>query len=270
MMKIPRVPTTWLWVALFAFFTGPALSWAGSISLQVQADAQPTRSGWTVSVQVVNRGDDTAHNLRASLRMTDADVQSQTSDKLFRPGASEVFRFKMNGKPKKYGQYPLFIAIDYTDANRYPFTALAFLTVDYRTAHSPAISAVLEGVELAEDETLHLRVKNLGAETIAAQALLFLPKELSSAEAAQTLNLKPAAEISVPFPLHRFSALPGSTYPVYAVIQYESDKEHYCVPASATIKIIEKKRSILQPWFLAALVLILAASWAIRAYRSSP
>ena len=248
----------------------PPLIWAGSISLQIQTEVTPQKPGWLVTLKAANEGSDTAFNLRAVVRLGDGKESSQVSALPLHPGTSEAFHFRLTDEPKMAGQYPLFVAVDYTDANRYPFTALSFNIVNHRQSQSPAVFAVLENVELGGgSETMRLKIRNLGADAKRVEARLFLPNEISAKESSQNVALEPNAEVSVPFVLHRFSALPGSTYPIYAVIQYESGQEHFCVPATGIVKVVENKNGLLRTG-AAALALVLASLWGFRAYRAAP
>ena len=225
---------------------------AGSISLQTQISIQEKNGAWKVFVSVTNRGDEAAHNVRANVRWGTGESVSEKVQDMLQPGQNRTAILRIQGRPKLPGLYPLFLWMDYTDANGYPFSAIALPIITYRQARPPALLAMLDSAEIAQKDRVSLKIKNTDDQPKNAEAQIYLSKELSAEPRSQTLSLKPYEEKSIAFTLQRFSALPGSTYSIYALIQYESQGYHYCTIAPAMARIVEKKKG----WFRSSVVAI--------------
>jgi hypothetical protein len=73
-----------------------------------------------------------------------------------------------------------------------------------------------------------------------------LPQELSADTTTVHLKLSPGQETQMVFKIHNFSALGGSTYPVYAILEYDAAGVHNTAIATSTIEISTGEKSFIR------------------------
>jgi hypothetical protein len=132
------------------------------------------------------------------------------------------------------------VTVSYTDANQYPFSALSIPTLVNKETTAPKILGILRGSDFASQGTTELVVKNLDDQPKTINMHFVLPKELSSTDLDREIPLGPRAEVKIPLKVKNFSALPGSSYPVYAVLEYELGDIHFTSTAAGTVRIVRK------------------------------
>ena len=191
-------------------------------------------------IAIANLGDEPAYNVQLSL---DINNQKSISDIKKQLNLKETFEWKtpLAVKPQNPGKYPLILTTNYQDANSYPFSAISVSTFDYKKATISDIAAKMDNIELSDKETLGLSIKNLAETEKELSIKLVVPKELTADKDKLTLGLPAKTEKTINFEIKKFSALAGSSYVVFAVIEYDENNEHYTAVASGVVKIIEKK-----------------------------
>lgn len=251
-------------ILLFGLWLAPLSAVrAGTISLQTQISIRKSADLWIASVTVSNAGDEAAHHVRANVQLWSGQPKNRAvRDPLF-PGESRSVSLSFRQQLPKPGRYPLFVWVDYTDANQYPFSAISMAAVQNKEASSPALFAISKNIEMASEGRLELKIKNLSAEPKKLDISFFLPKELSAEKILSPPNLAPNEEKRITHPLRNFSALAGSTYPIFAVIQYETPQEQFLLTAPAQVRIVERQKGLLRPFTGALIILAILLLWAI-------
>jgi hypothetical protein len=147
---------------------------------------------------------------------------------------------------ERAGRYPVVLTVDYADANRYPFSATSVTHFVHQENLSPRVFGTLQNTEISKSGSLRLAIKNLDGKDQMATIRLILPKELSSTDLMKTVSLKGRSEDSVNFKIKNFSALPGSTYSIFALLGYDEGNLHYSTSVGGSIKITQEDSGFVQ------------------------
>lgn len=212
-------------VLFFFIYSGLAVN-AGYITIKTETSATIDHGNLKVKVNVVNEGDESAFNVQINVNENQRTQSSPIKQVLAVNGKFE-YEANYNLAQSKHGRYPLTINVDYTDANQYPFTAL---TVTHYSFGSDTVSKIFgsaSDTKLAGHATLPLKLKNIGEISKEVQVSLVVPKELSIQEKIRKILIQPRSEVNTMFHLSNFSALPGSRYQVFFILEYEDEGKHY-------------------------------------------
>ncbi len=227
------------------------------ISLNTALSSKYEHGKLQATVSVVNKGDEAACNVQAEFRSGGASV---LADKV--PQLPVGWTYKtIRNLPLKLttpGAYPLALVVHYTDANSYPFSSLTLQTFVFgREAPAPVFGR-LSSATFDKEGRLTLKLKNAGARPVAAAVSLVVPAELTADGAALKVSVGARAEASVSFTVKNFSALPGSTYQVYAVTEFDDGGLHYTAIAPGLVKIAAGQKFFgLDSWvYLAGLAVL--------------
>jgi len=234
---------------LFSLPLSTAISHARFITIDTRVETKLQGDKLTINVELTNRGDEPAYNLLVNIEIGRHSQAGKPVEKL---EAGEVFKSQFNfdisfGKP---GTYPLITRIDFTDLNQYPFSFVSLTDLIYGEGGPPKIAVRMKPLEMAEEDKLHLTVKNLDANEKEISVRLITPKEITPREPLRVLNLAPKEHQVLYFPVSNSSALVGSDYAIYALMSYEDEGRHYFTSASGSIRIIEKKKLTRQQLYL--------------------
>ncbi|MFO0795709.1 MAG: hypothetical protein U0586_16790, partial [Candidatus Brocadiaceae bacterium] len=210
---------------------------AGFITITTNTSLTVTDNSIKIKVIVTNDGDEPAYN--AQIHVNENHRLQTSPVQQFLP-VKECFEyeFQYDLLQTKHGRYPLLININYTDINQYPFTAA---TGTYYTFGSDTVSQVFgitRNISLSSHGSLPLLLKNMDDVSREITVQFVVPKELSILDKAKKITLPPRSELSFTFGLRNFSALPGSRYQAFFIIEYEDESKHYSniVPCFITIE----------------------------------
>lgn len=216
-----------------------------------------------IHVGVTNKGDEPAYNIRVSTDVS-GKVTSAPLREILKPNDQYSQDLTAVLEYKKPGRYPAIIIVDYTDKNQYPFTAISIAYLNYKeSVVGRAVGEVIPSV-MSDKGTLKVKVKNLEESDERIEVSLVLPKELKSPNPKKEVSLKPGKEDTLLFDITNISALPGSSYQVYALFGYEHDQYYYSNAIGGNIK-VEQRKSLLEqyqtPLIAIAVTLILIVAY---------
>lgn len=199
---------------------------AGYITIKTETTVSVDDSNLKVKVVVTNEGDESAFNVQITINENQR-IQSSSIKQVL--AVKENFEYEANYSlpHTKHGRYPLIITVDYTDGNQYPFTAL---TGTYYSFGSDTVSKVFgsaNDIRLTRYTTLPLKLKNIDEESKEVLIRLIVPKESSVQEKVKKVTIQPRSEVNTIFNVSNFSALPGSRYQVFFILEYEDESKHY-------------------------------------------
>lgn len=244
-------------VLLACLIALPASAKSISISMSVTPEVRAGALG--VKIKVSNTGDESASSVTPVVRMGDKEARGTRRETL---GPNESFEDTLNIATGDLGtgRWPFRVAVDYTDANQYPFQALhvALITVGNP---SPARIALPEVKipPLADSVDMTARVKNLSGAARKVKVTAFVPEGLEVAKAPTELDIDPWAEKTISIDLTNRTALAGSRYPLFATAEYDDEGTHYTVVGNGVVEINAAK-----PVFgskLIYVVVVLLAGW---------
>ena len=158
------------------------------------------------------------------------------------------------------GKYTFAVLTEYSDANGYGFSSVSPNTIIYKKPTSTKIFGIIKELKLGEKETknLELKILNRDTEEHNIKVHLYLPNELVAKENDKTVLIKPSEEKEMDFSISNFGALLGSSYIVFASVEYE-DWLHYSTIVRGIVNIEKGDYS----WILICIVLILITIFVI-------
>jgi hypothetical protein len=215
-----------LTAALFLSVYSVTAVTAGYITIKTETGLTVDHTDLKVKVNVVNEGDESAFNVQINVNENQR-TQSSPIKQILPVKENYDFETTYNLARSKHGRYPLSINVDYTDANQYPFTAL---TVTHYSFGSDTVSKIFgsaSDIKLTGHAALPLKLKNIDEISKEVQVSLIVPKELSIQEKIRKVSIQPRSEVNTIFNLNNFSALPGSSYQVFFILEYEDENKHY-------------------------------------------
>ncbi|MBN2057487.1 MAG: hypothetical protein JW782_01650 [Candidatus Saganbacteria bacterium] len=231
---------------------------ASYISLSTSMNSKVRDGKLNVLVNVVNKGDESAYNVQAEIRVGDKKVMAAKRQELGinqRYTVAETFDLDL----KKPGQYPLILVMHYTDANQYPFSALTCNTFVLGAGSSPAeIFGRMEQATFWKEGEAKLTLRNISDAVISGSTQLVVPRELSVKRSPQPVKLSAKADRMLKFPVENFSALSGSNYQVFAITEYDLNNEHQTNITPGMLRIVETRTILgLSYTLVAALLAVL-------------
>src|SRR5882724_2350846 len=170
--------------ALVLCLAGPAA--AGSISISILPVVEVREGALSAQVKVSNVGDEAAQSVAAAM---DATLSLPVGD-------------------LGTGRWPYQVAVDYTDANQYPFQAihLGLITVGSPPPAKMAVSEV-KADPLSNAGTLRIRLKNLAGVVRQVSLSVVTPEGVEVTTPAQDVKLAAWEERSVSVPIVNRTAL---------------------------------------------------------------
>lgn len=205
-----------------------------------------------VKVVVINEGDEAAFNVQININENQR-IQSSPIKQVLAVKEHLEYETNYNLSQTKHGRYPLIVNLDYTDANQYPFTAITGTHYAYGSDSVSRVFGSAGDVRLTGQATLPLKLKNLDETAKEVQISLIIPKETSSQEKVKNITLAPRSELNVAFTISNFSALPGSRYQAFFVLEYEDDSRHYSSIVPCVVSVEESTNIFKQfKWYIIA------------------
>ncbi len=219
-------------------------------------------------VTVANSGDEAAHSVAVVLEIQGIEVRGERRP-LLEAGASFGERLEVALPGPGEGRWPYRLAVDYTDANQYPFQALSVATFERGAPPLSEVAVTSVGVPpLAGEGRATVRLKNLSDVERRANLRLVVPRGVEAPEGAAAVTLAPWEERSVELDLVNRFALAGSRYPLYAVLEYDEGSLHHSVVATAALEVIEATpvagEGLPLAWIAAAVLAVVFGALLIR------
>jgi hypothetical protein len=211
---------------------------AGSISITTTQNAHLDGKMLIVAVTIGNTGDEAAHAVTPLVRFAGKEIRGKRTDALA-PNATIQDTLSLEVGELGPGTWPYVVAVDYTDANQYPFQAVqgGRLAVGNPPPAKIAISS-MSGGKLAKTAEIALAVKNLEGTARTVSVRVMPPDGIEAAPALSDLAFEPWQEKTLAVTLTNRTALAGSRYPVFAAIEYEADGTHFAVLGQGMVEIV--------------------------------
>jgi hypothetical protein len=234
MKRAPRAVPALL--AVFLLPAAPAV--AKTISIAVTPTAQVQEGVLTVKVTVSNSGDEAAESVTPVLRFRDQETRGQGRPSLG-PGESLAETLSLPAAALGPGRWPYGVAVDYTDANQYPFQALQVGMVVVGSL-PPAKLAVpeIKAPGLARSVNVHIRLKNLAGQERKAALAVMVPEGIEVTGAPPAVTLAAWEEKVVSVPLVNRTAREGSRLPIFVTVQFDDGAIHQAVVAQGMVAIL--------------------------------
>lgn len=228
-------------LALIIALLGTASARYISISTTSTGERITEGDSTIIGVRLINTGDEAAHDVRISLLLP-----AGFSANELKPGRMEPdkpyegeFTVSIDGDVTS-GTYLVAILTDYRDANSYPFSSVTQSFINLGEMTYSDISGTLSKISISPEGSAStaLRIRNQGDEKRNLRVRLFLPRELATDVETYELELGPGAQEEHRFKISSFGALAGSTYIVFASMEYDEDNLHYTSTTSGMVEIV--------------------------------
>ncbi|MBI4167934.1 MAG: hypothetical protein HY515_03190 [Candidatus Aenigmarchaeota archaeon] len=212
---------------------------------------------------VSNTGDEAAFSVQSYFKLTDALEAPMVFIGKLDPEKQVDTSFNFNiTKNILPGRYPVIILTEYADANNYIFSAVSSSFLAYKERTSSEINGFLEDVQIPKGGSTKARLKIVSTDSEDRNLTvgLFLPKELSYGKYDKNTLIKAGERKSVEVEISSLAALQGSTYTVFAVVEYENGGKHYSSFSRGSV-LITKNEGLFSTTLLGGAILILAAAF---------
>ncbi len=223
-----------------------------------------TEDSFPLNVTVLNTGDEPAYDVQVDLVLPEGFTAEPAHLGVLNPNAPQTHSYTVSVNDSvKPGTYAVVLKTHYTDANAYPFSTISPLFIRYMNPTPFRLRGAVEELKITPEQggDLRLEVSNLDEKPHDVTVRLHLPDELAANYYVRDIEV-PARGISrLSFPVKSFGALPGSSYVVFATMDYAEEDFHYSAAANGMVSIVEAGEGGLPPWtpllILAALVVVL-------------
>lgn len=211
-----------------------------------------------VFISISNLGDEPAKDVQISAELSGQKKEGTINNILgINQKMNETFEFNIR---EMNGVYPLIIITEYSDMNSYPFSSIIVNYFPVGESLRSDVFGKIDPIKLKEEENIKLVLKNLGESSKKISLRFIVPKELTIEKTEGVLNLDARSEGTLNTGLRRFSALTGSTYLIYALLEYDENDVHYTSIVSSTVRVVENSSWFKLPnWLIISLIAILIA-----------
>jgi hypothetical protein len=224
-----------MWVLVLAL---AAAAEAKTISITIGQKAELQGGKLVVQATVGNTGDESAKAVAVNLRFGDNKVRGKLHDDLA-PNQSFEEELSIPTGELAAGRWPYQIAVDYADANLYSFQALLVTTLVVGNPPVPKLSvAEIKSSGIAESGPLSFKLKNLSGTDRDVSYRIVVPEGLEANEPTGTIHLKAYAEDTASTTIVNRTALAGSRYPVFVMLEYEDDGVHQGFVSQGIVEIV--------------------------------
>ncbi|MCI0636023.1 MAG: hypothetical protein L0206_19220 [Actinobacteria bacterium] len=246
---------------------------AGTIGITISATPELRDGALAVAIELANSGDEAAFSVTPTLRFRGKEARGESQTALG-PDRTLTQSLELPAGELSEGRWPYSIAVDYTDANEYPFQALHVATLEVGSP-LPAKVAVskFESQGIAGTGTLDLNVRNLSGAQQKVRLGILVPDALEASAPGTELALDPWEEKGLEVSLTNRTAIAGSRYPIFVAVEYEDGAVHQALVAQGAVEILAAEPSGLLSrrllWIGAGGVGLLVIGWlVVRARRS--
>jgi len=241
-----------------------AVADAKTISITIGQRAELKGDSLVVKTTVGNTGDESAKAVATNLRVGDKAVKGKLHDDLA-PNATFDEELTLATGTLGEGRWPYQIAVDYADANMYPFQALLVTTTVVGNPPPPKLTIPEIKVDpMSDSGSLSVKMKNLAAAERDVGYRVIVPEGLEATQPTGNLHLKGWGEDATTVTVVNRTALAGSRYPVFVAAEYDDGPVHQAVVMQGIVEIVspqnfwEKNQRLLIGGAVALVVLWLA------------
>ena len=199
----------------------------------------------SINVSLTNSGDEAANGVQLSLLLPSGfkanNVYLGRMDPTLPQTASFSVEIDATTAP---GVYPIALLTEYKDANGYQFSSVTPNYLVIKEAHSSQVDATVSQEEVGnkgEIKKITVSLRNMDQKDHDVKIRIYAPKELKINPEEKTLTVKGRDSPQTDFEISSFGALPGSSYVVFASVDYDEGGIHYTSTASGLIKVVEQK-----------------------------
>lgn len=252
--SVPTICLIALWLALGA---GQVQA---KLVIDVTARTEVGQGRAAVELEVANRGDEPALNLKAEAVFQGQRARSESLPSLA-PGNRRSLHLTLPLPDDGPGRYPAPVYVRFSDGGGRGYTALsAAEMVVGQDRVSPLIIEADRAVVAGRGE-LPIRLLNPTGEEIEAAVSLYLSPELAVEADRFDLTLPPKGSARAVFELTNRTGRIGAVYPVLIVVEHRDGGHHAAKSMWQSLTLADSNpfRRYLWWWVVACLILVVAA-----------
>ena len=245
--------------------------------LSIAAELLPDGEWIGLELRVQNSGESPLMNLVPLLRTGSQETELLARAHLAAGRATQwSHRFRRAALRSPDGtRLPVLLTLQYDDATLYPLSVPLVIELDDGRREDLPIRGRLEAQPAAAASRIALTLENSGAARVEAEAQLFLAGELAADPSEHGFSLAAGESTTTSHRIHPRGALPGATYPVYAVVQYAASPGRGVLVLSTSVRMPDilagRGTSEHQVVWIAALIVLLfglTGAWEMARARS--
>jgi hypothetical protein len=225
-------------VVIFALL--PVSGYGSYISMVIQTTITASPEKVEVQIKVQNRGNEPAVAIYPELQLGSAEVKLNQLNTMAVNDSNQWTHTFLPGEAglKLYGTYPLLITLIYHDSNMYAMSIPEVVLFELvKGGKELSFTGRIETTDVQDTGQVKLTLDNSTDRAVAGQFRVLLPKELTTANKSGTFELQANKTSQLRFPITNMGALVGSSYKIFAIMEFDESGSHYCVLASAMIKV---------------------------------
>ncbi len=213
---------------------------ASKITFKLETSVTLNEQWVTVNLIVRNIGDEDSLVVHPTLKLGEVSVELEKKPYVAFDGSAQWnHQFQRNtlGILEK-GNYPLYITIYYHDSNMYQFTVLEIVSVNFNEIETTnSLNGEFKNLNIDQEGLAELSIKSSFSFPVKGNCKLILPQELSAKLGQKEFIIRNTKPESISFKIHNQTALAGSSYRIYAVIETDIEGQHrtFIFPAIANI-----------------------------------
>ena len=251
--------------SFFLFSMAATQSYASYLTIDGHAQLKASSNGQNIilsgSYEIENHGDESARNVFPSIRLGSFSWAGEP--KTIVQGGKETWPIDAtlpidklefqeqdscaNQKLPSSGIFPLLVRRHYEDANGARFSAAEVNRLaigelqgeSLTVSRAPELDAVLHCGGNGTDFDCNLEIRNAANKKYAVSVSYFTSNELEILSSARVYEIEPHNLVKGDVQLRNFSGLPGSSYAVFAVLQWQDRDFRNLI---STSQVIEVKR----------------------------
>jgi hypothetical protein len=217
----------------------------------------------SINVTLSNSGDEAANGVQLSLLLPTGFKSNTVFLGRMDPNIPQAAGFSLEiDASTPPGVYSFALLTEYKDANGYQFSSVTPNYLVIKEARSSQVDATVSQEEVGnkgEVKKITVSLRNMDQLDHDVKIRIYAPKELKINPEEKTLTVKARDSPKAEFEISSFGALPGSSYVVFASVDYDDGGIHYTSTASGLIKVVEQKEtfSFRNEWIAIIVVVIL-------------
>lgn len=221
-----------------------------------------------LNISLTNLGNEAALNVHSTLLMTEGFKSTDFYSGEIQPNSTSTGTLKLEiGDVVNPGTYSFALLIRYTDINGYPLSTPYPLSIVYKNPTSPLVHGVISSADISGEGSgaLKLKVSNRDMKAHDVLVRLYLPDELKVDSIEKQISIDGGKDAELEFQVSSFGALTGSSYVIFASIEYE-DGLHYSSAARGMVNIVEDRFEIPR-WLPIAVIVVLVLIFLVAQFR---
>jgi hypothetical protein len=229
--------------------------WARYISLNIKPKGEVVERFVSVSAVIANEGDEPAHRVQAFFEIEGHTVSVPPIAEI-RPHEQETIKASVPVGALEAGAYTGVLRVTYADGNGYALSTVAVIPVSKRVNPPSPVAVVVRAGDVTSSGEVDVQVSNVVRRSAPVHVRLITPGELTVTPSDARVVLLGGQQESLRFAVRNASALPGSSYAVFAIVDTEENGARTSVVQSDRMAILASADAPSSSFLIAALALI--------------